>query len=452
MTTKLSKKTWLNIVLFGLMGQIAWSVENMYFNTFLFNKIGGTTDDINKMVAASAAVAVLTTFVMGAFSDRLGKRKPFICFGYILWGVTVMAFAFISRENTAKILHLTDSAQVVAVTVSIVVIMDCLMTFMGSTCNDAAFNAWVTDTTDTTNRGTVESVNAMLPIAAALLVTVGFGAGATALGYGPCFIGLGLLVVFCGLLGLVTLKETKTLRHSDGNYLQNLIYGFRPSVIKENRRLYVIFTAQCISAIAMQVIMPYLFIYLQHYLGFDFNSAIGQLTAKPLLLAVAGVVVVAVVVAVIGFGKLTDKKGKDIFLIPAVALQIVGFALAFPMKHILSFAAAIAVYGLGALTLGIILSAAVRDNTPTDRVGAFQGVRMIFNVLLPMVIGPKIGTEVISHFSKYHTLGTYLNDYGETVASPVPEIFAFAAGVSLFLLIPAIIMKKKGYIKPEKAK
>ena len=29
------------------------------------------------------------------------------------------------------------------------------MTFVGSFCNDAAFNAWVTDITDETNRGTV---------------------------------------------------------------------------------------------------------------------------------------------------------------------------------------------------------------------------------------------------------------------------------------------------------
>ena len=30
-TTKLSGKVWLSAILFGLIGQVAWSVENMYF-------------------------------------------------------------------------------------------------------------------------------------------------------------------------------------------------------------------------------------------------------------------------------------------------------------------------------------------------------------------------------------------------------------------------------------
>ena len=35
--TKLNKKAWLTIIVFGLIGQIAWSIENMQFNLFLFN-------------------------------------------------------------------------------------------------------------------------------------------------------------------------------------------------------------------------------------------------------------------------------------------------------------------------------------------------------------------------------------------------------------------------------
>ena len=38
---KLSKSLLLNIILFGFMGQVAWAVENNFFNLFLFNEIGG---------------------------------------------------------------------------------------------------------------------------------------------------------------------------------------------------------------------------------------------------------------------------------------------------------------------------------------------------------------------------------------------------------------------------
>ena len=103
----LSKRILVNLVLFGFMGQIAWNMENIYFNTFLFNYIGGTTKDISRMVALSAATAVITTFAMGALSDKLGRRKGFICFGYILWGLTVISFTFISQYSVTSLFSLT---------------------------------------------------------------------------------------------------------------------------------------------------------------------------------------------------------------------------------------------------------------------------------------------------------------------------------------------------------
>ena len=139
---KLGKRILFNLILFGFMGQVAWAVENVYFNTFLYNFIGGTPKDISVMVACSAVAAVVTTFIMGTLSDKLNRRKVFICVGYILWGVTVAVFALISRENIARAFSISDEAKVVAATVSVVIIMDCVMTFMGSTSNDAAFNAW----------------------------------------------------------------------------------------------------------------------------------------------------------------------------------------------------------------------------------------------------------------------------------------------------------------------
>lgn len=34
--TPLSKKFWWSLVLFGLTGQVAWVVENMYLNVFIY--------------------------------------------------------------------------------------------------------------------------------------------------------------------------------------------------------------------------------------------------------------------------------------------------------------------------------------------------------------------------------------------------------------------------------
>ena len=82
---RLGMKTWLSIVLFSLFGQIAWTMENMFFNVFIEETFNAGGNDISLMVSASAVAATLTTLFMGALSDKLGKRKVFICFGYLLW-------------------------------------------------------------------------------------------------------------------------------------------------------------------------------------------------------------------------------------------------------------------------------------------------------------------------------------------------------------------------------
>ena len=117
----ISRGLWGNILLFGFIGQLAWAVENTYFNLFLYNYIGGTPKHIANMVTASAITAALTTIVMGALSDRVGKRKLFLNIGYIIWGLSTLAFAFISRDNVAMLIGSQDSARILAATVFVVI-------------------------------------------------------------------------------------------------------------------------------------------------------------------------------------------------------------------------------------------------------------------------------------------------------------------------------------------
>ena len=135
--TKLGGKFWCAMLIFGLMGQVAWVVENMYFNVFIYKMFHASASDISLMVMASAVTAALTTILMGAASDKLGRRKAFMSVGYLIWGVTIVSFAYIRS-------------------VAMTIVMDCVMTFFGSTANDAADNAWLTDRCDSTNRGRIE--------------------------------------------------------------------------------------------------------------------------------------------------------------------------------------------------------------------------------------------------------------------------------------------------------
>ena len=72
MKTKLSPRFWLALTLCSLIGQVAWVVENMYLNVFIYEIFNASASDISLMVAASAVSAALTTVFIGALSDRIG--------------------------------------------------------------------------------------------------------------------------------------------------------------------------------------------------------------------------------------------------------------------------------------------------------------------------------------------------------------------------------------------
>ena len=172
MKTTKNGKFWMALVIFSLTGQVAWTVENMYFNVFIYKMFNASAQAISTMVAASAVAATVTTLLVGALSDKVGKRKLFICVGYLVWGITIWSFALI-RTDVINVLF-PAAVSAAAVGVSLVIIMDCVMTFFGSSANDACFNAWLTDVTDETNRGAAEGINAMMPLVAILVVFGGF--------------------------------------------------------------------------------------------------------------------------------------------------------------------------------------------------------------------------------------------------------------------------------------
>ena len=422
--TKLGGRIWFCIAVFGLVGQLAWVIENMYFNVYLFDVIGGKATDIATMVAASAITAAATTLVMGALSDKIGKRKIFITVGYIIWGLVTASFGLITLDNTSKLFH---TVNIVAATSMLIVIMDCVMTFFGSTASDAAFNSWVTDITDDTNRGRAEAILQAMPLVSMLLV---FGVldGFKQNGQWDIFFYIvGGATTVCGIIGLFVLKDKPGLKVNNENYFKNIFYGFRPSTVKANKMLYLTFAVFCILNIAYQVFMPYIIIYLEKCLGItDYAIPLGA------------ILVLAAIFSVV-MGRVIDKYGKVKFMIPAIMILIGGFVGMYFMVNV-PLAALIVV---GTIMMGAFLvtsatvSGTIRDNTPEDKVGLFQGVRMVFQVLIPMIAGPYIGAAVIANNSE-----TYI-ELGVEKKIPTPNIFLAAAIVGLFAVIPAVILLKK---------
>jgi len=418
----LGVRAWTALLTFGLIGQIAWVVENMYFNVFLYNTITGDTGMIAAMVAASAVVAAVTTLLVGALSDKLGIRKKIIVAGYLLWGLSVMAFALVKVSALEVLVGPVKAVQAAAITV---IVLDCVMTFFGSSANDAAFNAWVTDVTTDRNRGRVEAVLAIMPLAAMLVV---FGAldGLTAQGkWGIFFLVVGGLTILGGLLGQALLKEPENLARAEGNYLGNILYGLRPGVIWANPALYLSLLALAVYCASQQVYMPYLIIYLQRYLGMD-NYAL-----------ILGAVLIAASIVSVAFGRTIDRRGKLNIAVPAAIAAFVGLICMFFARN------AVLVILAGTLMLGasMVLTAClqglIRDYTPDHKAGQFQGIRILFQVLIPMVTGPYIGSAVIRHGGE-----TYV-DLGVEKEVPTPEIFIASALVLLLIAIPLALLKRR---------
>ena len=461
MENKLSKKMWFGICLFSFMGGIAWNIENMYFNTFLYNSVyagassaamAGTmapTTAISRMVALSAIAAVVSTFIMGTLSDKMKNRKLFISAGYLLWGLVTASFGFITRDGISSLLNISDEAKVLGATVWAVILMDIVMTFMGSASNDAAFNAWVTDVTTPKIRPKVETALTFVGFLSMVAVMgVGSFAQSGAVTYRNFFLILGLIVSLCGVIGFFVIDNPKQIAAENevsSSYWADLFYGFRSSVVKENSRLYLALVSLGCFSVAIQVFFPYLLVYLQYVVIPD-NTANGASLLSTSTIIIAVIAVAILVAGIVLLLKIANKsKGKGITI--GVVLMTIGLVILSTTTNIKGVLIGIAPTAIGYVVLGILFNASVKDFIPTGKAGLFQGIRMIFFVLIPMVLGPAIG-DIACRSSMI----TYINEYGVETIVPAKSMFLFAAIVSVLTLVPLFFLSKKGFKVEEEAK
>ncbi|MDY4109300.1 MAG: MFS transporter [Eubacterium sp.] len=421
----LGPKVWTSILLFGLIGQIAWVVENMYFSRFMQNEITRAPYATTLMVVFSAIFATLSTLIGGALCDRAGKRKLFICWGYVIWGFTIMMFALVPMKPSAdKVLPM----------VILVVVMDCVMSVIGSISNDASFNAWITDISNTANRARVDTVLAVMPLVALAVVFGGFDSltneSATTGDWKKFFLILGIIPTIGGLLGLFIMKDKEGIVPNKNNtFWSDFTYSLQPKIIKENKMLYVCLAGNMVSAIAYQVYVNYLF-----------NIVEGTLKIKNYIIPVGIIMVVAAIGSVI-ISALMDKFGKKHFYYPTIIAGIVGCIVIWCAKFFIdkneTTEVAILIIG-GILVIGVSLvmaglfTASYRDYIPKGKEGLFQGCRMVMYVLVPMIIGPVVAQIIITSANK----GVSDSD----IVYPM-ELFLGAAIIMLFAFIPAKIVR-----------
>lgn len=424
-----------------MIGQIAWHVENMYFNLFVYDTIAPNLDTVTLMVQLSGVVATVTTLIAGTLSDKLGNRRTFISWGYAIWGVTVALFGLISPELVSKLFNV-ETTRAIAVALTLVVVGDCVMTLFGSTANDACFNAWVTDTTRPEYRGRVEGVLSIMPLLAMLVVAGGFGILVEAMGYPALFICLGAIISASGVVGIFKIKDSPSLQKSGD--MKDIIYGFRPSVIKSNKPFYLTLIVVVLYGIASQIFMPYLIIYMKTFLNFSVLE----------YSIVFGLAIILGAAVNLKLTRLSDKTDKLKLVFLAAGLLVVGLVGMY-LFHFEDKLTTLIMFGIagffmicGNIFIIALCGATLRDYTPEGTAGKLQGVRMVFSVLIPMFIGPLIGNSINK------AMNILIENPGAdamtTAYIPAPEIFL--AGAICSLLIFAVVPFIRRAVKKEQAK
>ncbi len=419
-TNKLPTRVFVALLMLSLAGQLAWAIENQFYNTFLYDKITPNPQAISWMVSITAVVSTLTTILMGTLSDRTrskwGKRKPYLFLGYIFWGIFTAIFPAAAWF------------QPVALGIFMAILFDCIMTFFGATANDAAFSAYVADVTTIENRGRVSGAVQITTWIAMLIVYGGAGFIIEAIGYTGFFYVVGGFTLLIGLIFAPRLKETPETDKPQGTYWGQIAETFQWKNLLAQRDLFLLLISLTLFMLAINTFFSYLMIYLQHYIKLSIGNS---------SLLVGAAIGIGGIGLAIPLGLLVDKWGRRQVAILSVLLESAGLIL-FSLSKTLPTLILSGIVWLGAFTGWVIATGAwTKDLYPEEKRGQFAGYFVLFNVAFTMIPGSLLGGWLATAYG----IPTILDGKAGTI--PTPLIFQVAAGLVLLTLIPLLIIGKK---------
>ena len=430
-----SRMFWLLMWGLGLAGQLCWNMENQWFNTFVYAKIAKDSNIVTMMVITSALVTTVSTVLFGTLSDRLGTRRRFVSIGYIVWGVFTILFGMTEYLAAGSV---SDGAKLSIWVAVLVVLADDFMSFFGSMANDASFSAWTNDLTTDQNRGQVGAVLAVQPVIGTIVGTL---LGGMLVGdndnYSLLFWAMGLFVIAMGVISLLFLKDAPNLRpHKQGTFLEQFSQVFRMRGFFGNKELVLACVTTAMFFIPFNIYFVHMGNWLIYRMGFTAGD-MGLVQGISLLLAS--------LLAIPAAGFINRRKTPQLVLF-AVALNLAGLCVlsAFIRPGTVDTAALFSVPNLP-LFASVFLAGAgyvlmvqsstmwVKELYPAESRGQFEGMRVLFFTLIPMMIGTVIGNEIIKNGA-----GTIVNEHGITENIPTEDIYTWGARLVALTIIPLI--------------
>jgi MFS family permease len=275
----------------------------------------------------------------------------------------------------------------------------------------------------------VEGVLNLSLFLAQIVALVAAGILIESYGYFKFFYVLGGIVILAGAVAGSLLQEPP-LPHSDEHqkpYWSEIRDLFRTDTLRDNRKLFILLLFIMISSIGMEVAFPYLIVYLENFVGIT----------KSQFSIIGGAVMLGSAVLALPFGLLADKWNKRNMVAAAIVISSIGGILLSLVRTIPLLALTGLLWQAFALAASIASVAWLKDLLPEQSRGRFLGIRMIFWIAIPMVVGPWIGSTLIQNYG----IPTTLN--GEAGYIPVPIIFQVGSLVALLSLIPLFMIKDK---------
>jgi MFS family permease len=415
---KVSRDIILRVVFLSLAGEIAWAVENQYYNVFLYEYISPLPIYVSIMVAITTTVGTIATIIMGSLSDVRGRRKPFLLYGYIFWAVTTAIFPL-----SAFFIPIG-----VGFAVFTAITFDSIMTFFGATAKNASLNAYITDVTTLKNRGKVTSVAQMMVLVSLLVVYGGAGILINFLTFYGFFYFTGFLVGLFGILGSIRMKEPSNINRLDLSVGKHIKNTFKRSNLSGSKNFFIVLVVIGCWGIALNICFPFLIIYLNHYIGLDVF-----VSSMLMFIALAISIILAYPIGII-----IDKIGRKKITYISVFL----FSLSLFLFGLSDNEVTLVITGTMWLVFYTALSVStfawVKDLYPSESRGQFSGYWNLFSGTIPMVIGPFIGGWIATEFGIYGEISP-----GQWGFIPPPLIYFVAAIFALITFIPLIFAKEK---------
>lgn len=428
----------------GLTGQLCWNIENQWFNTFVYAKIAKDSTIVTVMVITSAIVTTFSTFFFGTLSDRQGSRRKFISIGYILWGVFTIAFGLTELISSGTIGAGVKLGLLAAV---LVILADNVMSFFGSMGNDSGYNAWTNDMTTDKNRGQIGAALATQPVIGTIVGTV---AGGMLIGsddnYQRLFWAMGLFVIAMGVLSLIALRDAPGLKpHREASFGRQFLKVFNFKNFFRQNELVLVCLTTTLFFIPFNIYFVHMGNWMIYYMGFS-PDTMGLIQGAGLIAAMA-IAIPAV--------RLINRNKTPYVGAAAIVINIIGlwalylFVKPGTVDTVSVFSApnavlllAVFVVGAGYILLMQSMTMWVKQLYPAESRGQFEGIRVMFFTLIPMIIGTIIGNVIIKSGP-----GTFINEHGIPENIPTESMYMWAAVIVLLAFIPLYFAGRRYYAR-----